>query len=471
MKENIFRQYDIRGKVDSELNLDQVYDLGLAIAFYFIENKPDIKTVAIGMDGRTHSPIIKDSLSKAIMDSGLDVVFIGICPTPVVHFSLHEKVWDKKIDAGLMITASHNPKEYNGIKISLGSKSIWGQEVQKIKSLFINKKKAISSIPGKYYEIEVISKYIDWLKEHFKMLIGSDISAVVDSGNGVGGTVMPQLIEKMGWKNVQSIFDTVDGNYPNHEADPTIEENMSFVKNILATTDVQVGIGFDGDCDRMAPMTKSGELVTGDKLLAVYAEPILKKQKGAVVICDIKASSGLEEIVESMGGRVVLVPSGVSNIKTNMIELNSPLGGELSCHFFFTDRHFGFDDAFYAMMRLFEIMVSTGENLGELISVFPKKISTQEIRMECVDSKKGEIVESVKLLFEKNHDAKIITTDGVKVVMSYGWGILRASNTQPVLSLRFESSTQEGLDKIRGDFLKAMSPYFEEKFLKEQLFI
>lgn len=493
MKENIFRQYDIRGKVGSELNLDSVYDLGLAIAFYFKRNKPGIKVVAIGMDGRSHSQNIKEDLSRAMLDSGLDVVFVGLCPTPVLYFAMFNQICGNRPEAGLMVTASHNPKEYNGIKICLDKKSVWGSEIQIIKNIYLDGKKALAGQsesekqskcsccceqkdylkPGKYCEIEAIPVYLDWLKEHFKHLVGINISAVLDSGNGVGGALVPRLIEKFEWKNVKSIFDEVDGDYPNHEADPIVEENMRFVKEILQTTEVQVGVGFDGDCDRMAPMTKDGQLVTGDKMLAIFAEPILKEKEyaGSAIVCDIKASSGLEEIVQQIGGHVILVPSGVSNIKKHMVENNSPLGGELSCHFFFADKYFGYDDGFYAMLRLFEILESSGNSLGELVAKFPKKICTPEIRMDCPDDKKKEIVKQANSFFSKMPDAKIITTDGVKVVKSYGWGILRASNTQPILSLRFESGTQEGLDRIRQDFTQALKGYFDEKFLMEQIFI
>jgi len=467
MTDTIFRKYDIRGKVGTDLIIENMYDLGMALAYYFLKNKPDTKTVVIGMDGRTHSPEIKKSLCKAMQDSGLDVTFIGVCPSPVLYFS----VYTQDLDAGLMITASHNPKEYNGIKICLGEKTVWGEEVQKIKEFYKNKKRVVSKNKGSYSECDVIDSYIDWLKEHFYNLVGMDLSAVIDCGNGVGCAVVHRLIEKMEWPGVTTLFETVDGDYPNHEADPTVEENMRFVKDALFSSEIDVGIGLDGDCDRMAPMTRSGELVTGDKLLAVYATPILKDYPGSVIVGDIKSSSGLTEIVELLGGKLVMSPSGHSIVKKYMHDSNALLGGELSCHFFFADRHFGYDDAFYAMMRLFEIMVESQKSLQELIFEFPNKISTPEIRIACADNKKKELVEKVKSLFAKRPDATIITIDGVRAVMSYGWGLLRVSNTQPVVSLRMESSSEEGLKKVKQDFYNALQPYFEEDFLKEKLFM
>jgi len=465
MKDSIFRKYDIRGKVGTEIYLDKVYDLGLALAHYFLQKNPELKTVAIGMDGRTHSPDVKLHLAKAMNDSGLDVFFIGVCPSPVLYFTL----FNKNIDAGLMITASHNPKEYNGIKICLNKKMVCGDEIQKIKGFFKEGESTIAFIKGSYSEQDMIEPYVAWMKEHFKHLVGMDLSAVVDCANAVGGTVMPKLIKAMEWKNIKLLFEEVDGDYPNHEADPVIAENMRFVKDILLMSDIDVGIGFDGDCDRMAPMTKDGELVAGDTLLAVYAQQILKENPGAAIVGDIKASSGFIDVVKVWGGKPCLSPSGHAIVKKCMKQNDALLGGELSCHFFFADRYFGYDDGFYAMMRLFEIMIGLQKSLKELISVFPKKISLPEMRIKCADDKKEDIVEKVKTLFAKRDDVTLITIDGVRATMEYGWGILRVSNTQPVVSLRMESDTPEGLKKVKQDFYHAMKPHFDTCFLKEQI--
>jgi len=465
MKDNVFRKYDIRGRVGEELDIDRVYDLGRAIAYYFIENKPEIKTVAVGMDGRNHSLPIKKHLCRALMDSGLDVIFVGVCASPVLYFTL----FDQDVDAGLMVTASHNPKEYNGIKICLDKKMVCGQEVQKIKNYFKEGKSVKSQRTTRYVNQPMVGAYVDHLKERFPHLVGMDLSAIVDCGNGAGGAVMPDLVKKMEWKNVMILFAEVDGDYPNHEADPVVEENMRFVKKVLAESDVQVGIGFDGDADRMAPMTKDGYLVPGDKLLAIYAQPILQKNIGSSVVFDIKASQGLIDVIKKHGGKPVMSPSGHSIIKKHMSENNSLLGGELSCHFFFADRYFGYDDGVYAMLRLFEIMRDSGKTLKELVQEFPKKISSPEIRIKCADDKKKEVVKDAKILFAKRDDAKVVTLDGVRASMDYGWGILRVSNTQPVVSLRFESDTQEGLEKVKEDFFNAMLPHFDKDFLRGQI--
>jgi len=465
MKDSVFRKYDIRGIVGSELNLDNVYDLGKAIAYYFLQNKPETKTVVLGMDGRTHSPEMKKHLCNALLDSGLDVIFIGVCTSPVVYFSL----FNEPVDAGLMITASHNSKEYNGIKICLDKKMVWGQEVQKIKELFQDSRCIETDKKGSYTEKNIIDPYINWMKEHFPHLVGMDLSAVVDCGNGAAGAVMPQLVEKMEWKGVKLLFAEVDGNYPNHEADPTVEKNMQDVKKVLSESDMQVGIGFDGDCDRMAPMTKSGELVSGDKLMAIYAKPFLKKHPNAPIVFDIKASAGLIDFVKTCGGTVCLSPSGHSIIKKYMKENNALLGGELSCHFFFADRYFGYDDGVYAMLRLFEIMLESKKSLQQLVADFPKKCSTPEFRIHCPDEKKREVVKEAKTLFANREHVNVITIDGVRATMEYGWGILRVSNTQPAVTLRLESDTKEGLEKVKEDFYNVMKPHFDDAFLKEQI--
>jgi len=465
MKDTIFRKYDIRGKVGSELLLENVYDLGLALAYYFLQKNPNAKIVAIGMDGRKHSSDLKEDLTRAMNDSGLNVLFVGLCPSPVLYFSL----FTENVDAGLMITASHNPKEYNGIKIGFNKKMVSGDEIQKIKQLFKERKRVASSVKGTYHEKDMISPYVAWMKEHFTHLVGMNLSAIVDCANAVGGTVMPALIEAMEWKEVKLLFEEVDGDYPNHEADPVVEANMKFVKDILLSSDIEVGIGFDGDCDRMAPMTKDGQLVSGDQLLTIYAQPILQHNPGAVIVGDIKISSGFVEAIEAWGGKPCLSPSGHSLVKDYMKQNNALLGGELSCHFFFADRYFGYDDAFYSMMRLFEIMIASKKSLKDLLTAFPKRCNLPEIRIECADDKKKDVIEKVKALFAKRDDVTIITIDGVRAVMDYGWGILRVSNTQPVVSLRMESDTPDGLKKVKQDFYHAMKPYFDEQMLKNQI--
>ena len=466
MKDCIFRQYDIRGKVGSELPLDEVYALTQAIAYYFLQKNPSVKTVAVGADGRTHSPHIKESVCKALQDSGLQVVFIGICPTPVLYFSLFTLPY---IDAGLMITASHNGKEYNGIKICFNKESVWGSQIQEIKRLWQQGAALTPIDTGSYTEVAVIDTYVEWLATHFKSLIGMNLSAVIDCGNGAGGTVMPHVLRRMQWNAVQLLYPEVDGTYPHHEADPIVEKNMQDVRAMLSNSSIEVGLGLDGDCDRMTPMTKEGELVQGDKVLALFAQPILQSHPGAAIVFDVKCSAGLPELIQQWGGNPCISPSGHSIIKDQMKKKKGLLAGELSCHFFFHDRYFGYDDGIYAALRLFELLINSGKSLHELLQVFPKKYSTPEIRIECADEVKEGIVEQVKQEFLKNTQAAVLAIDGIRVSLDYGWGILRASNTQPVLCLRFESDTQEGLQHIQNDFVEQMGLYFDKTILQNAL--
>ncbi len=462
MQDIIFREYDIRGKVGSELAIDQVYDLARAIAYYFASKAPSVQRVAIGMDGREHSPEIKQEVCRALQDSGLDVVFIGICPSPVLYFALHTQA----VDAGIMITASHNPKEYNGLKICLGTKSVWGTQVKEIASLFKQKKSIISAHKGSYTENPLCDTYVQWLVDNFPLLQKSPISAVIDCGNGAGAAVIPQLIKQMGWQQVKSICDTIDGSYPNHEADPVVEENMREVKHYLATTDTMLGIGLDGDADRMAPMSKSGYLVPGDELLSLFAQPILKKYSGMAVVCDIKSSLGLLQMIEQSGGRACMAPAGHAIIKEHMHAEKALIGGELSCHFMFVDRYFGYDDGIYAMLRLFELLENSGKRLEELLIDYPHLYSSPEFRIACAEDKKAPVIGRVKDYFAQKAGATLITVDGVRANFESCWGLIRASNTQPVVSIRFEAKTAQLFEEMRQDFIFVLHDHLDVSRLR-----
>lgn len=465
MLDTIFREYDIRGKVNGEFNLDKVYDLIRSIAFYFVQENPAVKTVVLGMDGRTHSLAIKKEVCRGLTDSGLDVVFVGIVPSPVLYFALYTL----EVDAGLMITASHNPKEYNGLKICLGKKSVWGVQVREIRDLFKARAFISTAHKGAVKERLIIDSYINVLADQFPHLIGMDLSVVIDCGNGAAGAVMPQLVKRMNWKKVRLLYPEVDGTYPNHEADPVKEKNMADVKHLLQTTDVQLGIGLDGDADRMAPMTKSGFLVPGDQLLAIFSKQLLKNVPGATVVMDIKSSSGLIELLQKWGGKPHLSPSGHAIIKDQMRIQGALLGGELSCHFFFADRYYGYDDGIYAVMRLLEIIVQSGVTLAKLLEEFPTRYSSIEYRIACSLDKKQKIVQHVKEHFSKQSDVAMITIDGVRVTFDNGWAVVRPSNTQPLLSMRFEANTLQGLCQIKEKFAVLLAPFFDETELRREI--
>ncbi|MBU4269258.1 phosphomannomutase/phosphoglucomutase [Candidatus Dependentiae bacterium] len=468
MKNVIFREYDIRGIVGEEFEINESYLLTKAIISYLKVKQPDLKSIVVARDGRNHSPAIKDQVINAAKDMGINVLDIGICPTPVFYFSL----FNTDVTSGLMITASHNPAQYNGMKICLNKKSVWGKEIQEIKNIcdsqnfFENKDNKICKITYK----NIIPEYIGWLAQNFEHLKNYDINAVIDCGNAAGGTVIPDLIKTMNWKNVKPIFENLDGNFPNHEADPTNIKNMQTVFNLLKTdSNLELGIGLDGDCDRMDPMTKSGYLVPGDQLLAIFSEKVLKDFPGATIVFDVKASSSLIELLKKWGAIDHICPSGHSLIKDALFKTNAKLAGELSCHFFFNDRYFGYDDGIYSILRLFEILKENNKNLDDLIKIFPNKERSAEIRISCKESEKEQIVSHVKNIFAAKKDINNITIDGLRSEGKNGWGLIRASNTQPAICLRFESNTKVGLKNVKKEFYNALVPYFNSKELKEKI--
>lgn len=465
MSDAIFRMYDIRGKVGSEMPIDQVYDLTRAIAYYFVQQNPDVKTVAVGADGRIHSPEITKSVCKALQDSGLHVLFVGICPSPVLYFSL----FHHPVQAGIMITASHNGKEYNGMKLCLNKEPVAGDQIKQIQEYYREKKYSVAKTTGIYSEAPVIDEYVAWLKNHFSFLVGMETSVLIDCGNGAAGTVLPKLLDAMQWKNVDLLYPEVDGNYPNHEADPIVQENMQSCIDRVIEKSYDLGVGLDGDCDRMAPVTGKGELVSGDKQLALFAYPIVQQYPKARIVFDIKCSSGLSELLSAWDATPVMSATGHSLIKQNMKKTKAVLGGEFSCHFFFADKYFGYDDGIYAMLRLFELLHNAATTLDELVSVFPKKVSTSEIRIECDDTQKFVIVEAIKKQFLTNNNYQVNDLDGIRAATHFGWGNVRASNTQPALSLRFEADTQEHLSEIKQDFIQALKPYCDYNILQEKI--
>lgn len=465
-KDHVFHEYDIRGTIDKDFMVDDVYDIGKALACYFLEKNPRLKTVAIGMDGRKHSPIIRDLLVSSLTDSGLKVVFIGKCTTPVMYFAMHTQPFD----AGLMITASHNGKEDNGLKICLGKTCVWGKELQVVKKYFKQRKGVFSRSRGSYYRQDMVKPYIEWMCNHFSHLKNIDTSFVIDCGNGAAGFVIPELIKEMGWKNVHTLYADVDGDFPNHIADPTVEENMQDVKKFLQENEsVEFGLGFDGDVDRMDPMTKGGYLLGGDQLAAIYYNFIKDDYPGAVVVFGIKSSSGPIELLKKWGARPYLSATGHTIIKDQIKKRNAVVAAEISCHLYFADRYFGFDDGVYAMLRLIEIINETGKTLEELLEILPERFSTKEYRISCPEDKKSKVVAAVLQAYSGRENVDVNTIDGVRATMDYGWGLVRASNTQPVICLRFEANTKEDLYKVRDEFAEILEQYYEKDFLDKEL--
>lgn len=466
MVDHIFREYDIRGKVGSELIVEEMYDLVRALVYFLVIKDPQTKTIALGIDGRVHSPLLRDAAVKAITDSGLNVLFLGVCPTPTLYFSQ----FTLPVQAGLMITASHNPAEYNGIKVVHNKESIWGKDLIEVRGLYKSKKYVQSALSGTCTNIDGVALYVDYLVDHFAHLRNMSFPVLIDCANAVGGVVFPQIIQKLNWKHVALLYDTLDGTFPNHEADPVVEDNMVVMQRMLASGAYEVGIGLDGDCDRMAPMTKSGYLVPGDQLLGLFSYYILQDNPGARIVFDVKASQGLIDLLNKWGAKPCMSACGHSIIKNEMKKQGAVLAGELSCHFCFKDRYFGYDDGIYAALRLLEILTQSNKSLDELISDFPRKYSSPEIRIACKEEQKKIIIDRVKDYFKDRHNTTILTIDGIRCTFDNGWGLIRASNTQSVLSLRFEGETLENLHAIEHEFLKVLQPFFSPGILEHHFF-
>jgi len=456
MNDTIFREYDIRGKVGEEFCIENVYNLSRAIAAYLVEKSSNVQTIVVGMDVRTHSAQIAQEVCRGLLDSGLDVVFVGVCTSPMLYFALQTLA----VDAGLMVTASHNPKEYNGIKICLGTECLWGTDIQEMKKRYKAGAHIKAFTAGVITNHSLNESYVNWLQGQFSHLIGCPISMVIDCGNGSASVVIHDIVYAMQWPRVWLLYDQPDGTFPHHEADPIVDANMQDVRSALVAHNAQIGIGFDGDADRMGAMTASGQLVPGDQLLAVFAKQMSVTNPHLAVVFDVNASSGLTELLELYGMRPIVSPCGHSIVQAQMIAHNALLGGELSCHFFFNDRGFGFDDGIYAFFRLLEILHTTQKSLDELLADFPSKVSSPQYRLACKEEEKSQLVKTIQDYFKKHEDVELLTIDGIRVTKPYGWGLIRASNTQPAICFRFESDTQEGLNHIKRDFAMALADVY-----------
>lgn len=469
--EKVFRKYDIRTIIGKDLLIDEIYHLSQAICIYLLKKEPNLQKIVVGIDTRIHSTEIKKNIINGILDSNLDVIDLGIVTTPVVYFST--KTLNQH--AGIMITASHNPKEYNGLKIVLNNKPVWDEELQEIKDIYFEKdlQRQTTAPHSKYstglqqsrmYQTQnIIPDYINFLADNFAHLKNLKLNCIIDCANGTAGYVLKDLIKKMNWQNVDLLFEEGDGNFPNHEPDPSHIDNLIQLKDKLINGNYDWGFAFDGDCDRFAVMHKNGNLVPCDQLIAIFANQLNYK---STVVCDIKCSNSLINILENMGHKIIFSQTGCAYVKDCMEKYNAALGGELSGHFCFKDRYFGFDDGIYAMMRFIEI--SQTQNINNFLENYPKMISHGELRIHCAKTSPNKIVDATKMELAKTK-YKITTIDGIRIDTPNSWGILRASNTEPVLSLRFEGNNENALKEIKILFYNTISKYFDSTELKEKL--
>lgn len=452
---SIFREYDVRGIVGRDLTLDVAESIGRA--YGTMARQRGCRTVALGRDGRLTSQDLRDRVLAGITATGVNVVDIGVCPTPLLYFALYEL----PVDGGVMVTGSHNAAEYNGFKMCLGKMALHGEDIQELKNLI--ETGVFASGSGTVSTATVIPAYLRYLKEHFAGLDMTGLHVVVDCGNGTGSLVAKTALEQLGCR-VTGLYDDLDGRFPNHHPDPTVVENLQDLIRAVKHHRADAGIAYDGDVDRIGTIDEQGNIVWGDRLLLIFARALLKDRPGSTIISEVKASQYLYDDIRARGGNAVMWKTGHSVMKAKMKEEQAPLAGELSGHMFFADRYFGYDDAIYASCRLVEILSKAQAPFSSLLADLPFTQVTPEIRMECPDDVKFRVVEIIRdRLVEAAgqshaHNAhpagpairEVITLDGVRVCFDDGWGLIRASNTQPALVLRFEAATAERLQAIRA---------------------
>lgn len=438
---HIFRKYDIRGIADIDLTDEAVYLLGRAYSTFM--KKEGLSSVVVGRDVRLSSNRLRDALISGLLQSGMDVTDIGVVPTPLVYFSIFHL--DK--EGGIMITGSHNPEEYNGFKLLKEKNMIYGKEIQTIKEI-INAGRYEKG-KGSLSNYNVIEDYKKDLLSRVK--IDKEICLVIDPGNGTCGGIADDILRKAGC-SVQCINCEPDGRFPAHLPDPTIPEFMEELRKKVVAMETGIGIGYDGDGDRIGVIDDRGRIVWGDKLLGVYAKEVIAKNPSAPIIFEVKCSLGLIEYINSLGGKPFMWKTGHSLIKAKMRELSSPLAGEMSGHMFFADNYYGYDDAIFASLRLVQILSREGRLLSSIVDEIPSYYATPEIRIDSTDQEKFDIVERVEKHYKEKGDS-VIDIDGVRVDFGDGWGLVRASNTQPVLVLRFEAKTEARLIEIREEMM------------------
>ena len=431
----ILREYDIRGIVGDTLTEADAYALGRTFAAKARDE--GAQRIAVGRDGRTHSPLLQAALIRGLTEGGIDAVQIGMGPSPMLYFATHYL----DVDGGIQVTGSHNPGDYNGFKLLLKSRSVFGAEIQAI-----GERAAVgnwSEGAGIVEEVDIGEAYVNRLLED---LSGKPFRIGWDAGNGAAGPVLDMLVERLPGQH-HVIFSEVDGRFPNHHPDPTVEANLADLKVLVAREQLDFGIAFDGDGDRMGAVDGKGRVIWGDQLLMILAEPVLKEQPGATIIADVKASQVLFDRVGELGGTPLMWKTGHSLIKSKMKETGAPLAGEMSGHIFFKHRWYGFDDALYAAVRLIEAVSQSGRSLTEIMDAIPKTTATPEMRFQVDEPRKFAIVDEVRDRLSSD-GAKVDATDGVRVSTGDGWWLLRASNTQDVLVARAEGTDEAALERL-----------------------
>lgn len=441
--DSIYRQYDIRGVVGKDFDYDFGYFLGRAYAKYICERSQSQRPkICVGRDCRLTGEKIANNLMQGLSEGGCEVVYIGMVTTPITYFTLYHR----DLDGCLMVTGSHNPPDYNGFKICAGKGTLYGDEIQVLRELV--REIPLNSFSPKgleYPEVDATTGYLDYLKQQFKK--GFSLKVVVDAGNGSAGPVSCRLLRDLGC-DVTELYCEPDGSFPNHEADPTVEANLVDLQKELAKGSFDLGLAYDGDGDRIGAVAPNGRIIWGDELLIVLARAVLEKNPSATIISEVKSSFRLYDDIRKHGGNAIMWKTGHSLIKAKIKETGALLAGEMSGHIFFSDRYYGFDDALYASCRVLEILAEKKKPIQELISDLPQVYNTPELRVECDDEKKWQVIDRLRDELKKEFTVNDI--DGVRIDFKDGWALARASNTQPVIVTRFEATTKSRLDEIRS---------------------
>ena len=449
----LFREYDLRGIVGQELTESIAEQVGRAYCTYVKDR--GVKTIAVGRDGRLSSPALFDGLMQGLLAGGVNVIDVGICPSPLVYFSLFQL----PVDGGIMITGSHNAAEYNGFKVCIGKEAIHGEAIQELRRVM--EAGVFTSGRGTRIEHPIIPDYLEYLKKSFSGVDARHLHVVIDCGNGAASVVAKEALELLGCR-VTALYCELDGRFPHHHPDPTVLDNLDDLMKAVKEHRADLGIGYDGDADRIGAIDEQGRVLWGDRLMVVYSRDILAAKPGSTIISEVKASQCLYDDIARQGGRPIMWKTGHSLIKAKMKSEQAVLAGEMSGHMFFADRYFGYDDAIYASCRLVEILAKTGKSLSSLVADLPATAVTPEIRVDTPDTIKFELVKHVQERLagyarsrqpigpDKDIVREVVTIDGVRAIFNDGWGLIRASNTQPALVLRFEAVSADRLTAIRA---------------------
>jgi len=442
----IFREYDIRGV--AERDFDAAFARTLGLAFGTLAYEAGKRRVSVGRDCRLTSDRYAAALTEGLVATGLTVVDLGICPTPLMYFSLFH--WG--LEGGIQVTGSHNPADYNGFKVCLGQEALHGEQIQELRRRVESGR--VRSGAGATESRPVVAPYQDYLGQTLGSLT-RPVSVVVDAGNGTAGPVAPLIYRRLGAR-VLELFCDMHGRFPNHHPDPTVSDNMRDLVRAVTESGAELGIAFDGDADRIGVVDALGRIVWGDELLVIFGRDVLARNPGATIVSEVKCSQRLYDDLSRHGGHTIMWKAGHSLLKAKMRETGALLGGEMSGHIFFKERYFGYDDAIYAGARLLEIVARTGKTVDQLLADLPPAHTTPEIRVDCPDALKFKVAERVRDHF-RAAGCDLIDVDGVRVRFPQGWGLLRASNTQPVLVMRFEAETPERLAEYQRTVEQAVA--------------